>query len=72
MLIRIGFDIQMDCPAPTPMLLMLGVRPERRASLRRPDDLIVEPFAPVSFFTDSFHASRGGSRSSCSLIMCPR
>src|SRR4051812_1329023 len=33
MLIRCGFDIAFDCPAPTPLILMLSLRPERAADL---------------------------------------
>ena len=47
MLIRIGFEMVFEVPAPAPMLLMLGLRPEREASIRRPGGLRVEPEAPV-------------------------
>jgi transglutaminase-like putative cysteine protease len=33
MLIRAGYDITYDCPAPTPMNLLLSIRPERMAEL---------------------------------------
>jgi transglutaminase-like putative cysteine protease len=33
MLIRAGYEIAFDCPAPTPMILMLSVRPERQRDL---------------------------------------
>ena len=59
MLIRIGYDLQFNLPASAPMNLMLSVRPERRASLLKPDDLLVEPHAPVTFFTDSYGNSCG-------------
>src|SRR5947209_20223241 len=54
MLIRIGYDLVFDLPAPAPMLLMLSVRPEVFPALRRQETFRVEPFAPVTFFTDSF------------------
>ena len=54
MLIRIGFEMVFDVPAPAPMLLMLGLRPEREASIRRPGGLTVEPEAPVEWYTDGF------------------
>jgi transglutaminase-like putative cysteine protease len=54
MLIRIGFEMLFEIPAPTPMLLMLGLRPEREASIRRPGGLRVEPQAPVHWYTDGF------------------
>ena len=60
MLIRIGFEIVFEVPAPAPMLLMLGLRPEREASVRCPGGLRVEPEAPVQRYTDAFgnHAAR--------------
>jgi transglutaminase-like putative cysteine protease len=33
MLIRAGYEITYDCPAPTPMALLLSIRPERLADL---------------------------------------
>jgi transglutaminase-like putative cysteine protease len=54
MLIRIGFEMVFEVPAPAPMLLMLGLRPEREASVRRPGGLRVEPDAPVQSYTDGF------------------
>jgi transglutaminase-like putative cysteine protease len=54
MLIRIGYDLVFDLPAPAPMLLMLSVRPEVFPTLRKQEEFRVEPFAPVTFFTDQF------------------
>jgi transglutaminase-like putative cysteine protease len=41
MLIRAGFEIVYNCPAPTPILTLLSVHPSRRADLETPDDLMV-------------------------------
>ena len=46
MLIRAGFEIVYDCPAPTPMLTLLSVHPSRRGDLTAPDDLMVNG-API-------------------------
>ncbi len=54
MLIRIGFEMVFDIPAPAPMLLMLGLRPEREATVRRPGGLRVEPEVPLRWYTDGF------------------
>src|SRR4051795_6486366 len=64
MLIRIGYELVFDVPAPAPMLLMLALRPERDASVRRPGGTRVEP--PVAFdaFTDGF-----GNR--CARLVAP-
>jgi transglutaminase-like putative cysteine protease len=64
MLIKIGYDIAYEVFAPTPMLLMLYVRPERMKDLREPEKLITEPAVEVESFTDSF-----GNR--CSKIVAP-
>ena len=46
MLIRAGFEIVYDCPAPTPMLTLLSVHPSRRSDLKTPDDLMING-API-------------------------
>jgi transglutaminase-like putative cysteine protease len=61
MLIRIGFEIGFELKGPTPMVLMLFVRPSRQADLRGPEELVVEPSGvPVSHYTDLFgnHCAR--------------
>jgi transglutaminase-like putative cysteine protease len=64
MLIRLGYEIAFDLPAPTPMLLMLHVHPSRFGSLREPDRVRVEPAVPVEEFTDAF-----GNR--CGRLLAP-
>ncbi len=54
MLIRIGYDIIFNLPAPTPMHLLLYVHPSRVARLRAPEALMIEPYVPVEKFIDSF------------------
>jgi transglutaminase-like putative cysteine protease len=54
MLIRIGFEMVFEVPTPAAMLLMLGLRPEREASIRRPGGLRVEPEVPLQWYTDGF------------------
>ena len=54
MLIRIGYELVFDVPAPVTMLLMLYVHPEQRQVLRRPEGLVVEPDVPVHDYTDVF------------------
>jgi transglutaminase-like putative cysteine protease len=54
MLIRLGYDIQFDIPAPVPMVAMLHVHPSRTADLREPDELRLTPTAPVDIYHDSF------------------
>ena len=64
MLIRIGYDIAYEVSAPTPMLLMLYVHPERAGDLREPERLITEPGVEIEDFADSF-----GNR--CAKIVAP-
>src|ERR1022692_3313280 len=54
MLIHVGYDLEFDVPARTPILLMLYTHPSRASSLRGPDFIHVDPYAPVVVFTDSF------------------
>jgi len=64
MLIRIGYDIAYDVPAPVPMVLELYTRPERGRDLVRPEWLRTEPEIPVQEYLDSF-----GNR--CARILAP-
>jgi transglutaminase-like putative cysteine protease len=54
MLIRAGYEIIYDCPAPTPMMLLLNVHPSRRQDLVTPDRLTTAPYVPIRYFDDSF------------------
>ena len=54
MLIRLGYDIQFDVPAPVPMVGLLSVHPSRRQDLREPDQLRVEPVVPTQDYEDLF------------------
>ena len=60
MLIKIGFELVFDVPAPVPMLLMLHAHPEKVPALKYPERLVVEPEVPVRHYTDPFgnHAAR--------------
>ena len=54
MRIRCGYEIAYDCPAPTPMMLMLSIRPERERDLVTPQLLLTEPDVPLRTYHDSF------------------
>jgi transglutaminase-like putative cysteine protease len=64
MLIRIGFDVIFDIPAPTPMILMLYTHPSRLGSLSAPEVIQSSPSVPISTFIDSF-----GNR--CGRLLAP-
>lgn len=65
MLIRLGYDIQFDLPAPVAMVALLNVHPTRAHCLLEPDELHVEPEVHVTSYTDSF-----GNR--CSRFVAPQ
>jgi len=54
MRIRAGYSFAYDCPAPTPMLMMLNVRPERSPDLETPDRLITDPPLGYRTYLDAF------------------
>lgn len=64
MRIRAGFEIIYECPAPTPLLLMLNVRPEREADLETPDTVYIDNSAQIDSYLDGF-----GNR--CSRVVLP-
>ena len=64
MLIRVGYDIMFEHPAPTPIIAMLYLHPSRRSSIRRDEYLLVEPQVQVSEYIDSF-----GNR--CGRLIAP-
>jgi transglutaminase-like putative cysteine protease len=64
MLLRLGYDLQFEIPAPVPMVALLHVHPSRTADLRSPDELLVDPAVKKETFIDSF-----GNR--CSRFLAP-
>jgi hypothetical protein len=52
--IRCGYDIVYDCPNPTAILLLLGVRPERLPDLVTPQVIGIDPDVPRREFIDGF------------------
>ena len=64
MLIRTGYDIVFDYPAPTPVLAMLYVHPSRTSSIRRAESLVVEPRVQIADYVDAF-----GNR--CGRLVAP-
>ena len=54
MLIRLGYDLRFDLPAPTVMTTLLHVHPSRAQDLREPDLVRVDPPVRVELFHDLF------------------
>jgi len=52
--LRVGFEMEYDCPAPTPMILTLNIHHSRAADLVRPDLLYTSPAVPVTAYHDMF------------------
>lgn len=54
MLIKIGYELIFDIPAPVNMLMGLYVRPERQHVLTQPEAVITDPYTPIWTYIDSF------------------
>ena len=54
MLIRLGYDIRFDIPAPVPLVALLNVHPSRLDDLREEDRLRIEPEVAVEEYRDLF------------------
>jgi transglutaminase-like putative cysteine protease len=52
--IRVGYDLVYECPSPTPMMLMISLRPDRLPDLVTPQVITVEPAVAVRHYADSF------------------
>src|SRR5271165_3762474 len=65
MILRIGYDIQFEFPAPVAMVALLHVHPSRSADLRGPDDLQTTPAITTDPYIDSF-----GNR--CTRFLAPQ
>lgn len=59
MLIRIGFDLTFELPAPVAMYLMLYTHPSRSSSLIEPESIHSDPPLAIKTFIDS-HGNRCG------------
>lgn len=54
MILRLGYDMQFEIPAPVAMVTLLNVHPSRVADLRSPDELQAEPALQLESFFDGF------------------
>jgi transglutaminase-like putative cysteine protease len=52
--IRVGFEMEYECPAPTPMILALNIHYSRSGDLVYPDHLITHPSVPTTAYRDLF------------------
>ena len=65
MLIRLGYDIRFDVPAPLPFVAMLKVHPSRAHDLQTPDELRIASATNIEFYYDSF------GNNCCRFLACP-
>jgi transglutaminase-like putative cysteine protease len=63
-LIRLGYDLSFDVPAPVAMVAMLHVYPSRASDLLEPDILRLDPDVPIRQYTDAFG-------NACSRFLAP-
>jgi len=54
MVLRLGYDLEFDIPAPVAMVALLNVHPSRVADLRAPDEISIQPATPTESFVDGF------------------
>lgn len=54
MLIKLGYELVFDIPAPVTTLMMLYVHPDKAHVLRYPEKLVIEPDVPVHDYRDAF------------------
>jgi transglutaminase-like putative cysteine protease len=54
MLIRLGYELVYSCPQPTPMILNLNIHYTRAADLVRADNMLTDPWVPLSLYRDGF------------------
>jgi transglutaminase-like putative cysteine protease len=64
MLIKLGYEIAFESPAPVAMVLMLYLHPSRATTVRKAERLMLEPSLPVSEYFDAF-----GNR--CGRVFAP-
>jgi transglutaminase-like putative cysteine protease len=54
MKINFGYELVFNCPASTPMILMLHTHVSRTHDLLRPDDMKLDPLVPTRMYHDGF------------------
>ncbi len=54
MQIRFGYEIAISCAAPTPLICLLSVHPDRRGDLIRDDAMVTAPALPTTTYIDQF------------------
>ena len=64
MLIRLGYEIAIECPHQMPVISLLEIDPARQADIKRQSKVLTSPHVESSVYTDSFG-------NSCRRFMAP-
>ena len=54
MLVRLGYEIAIECPAPTPVFSLLEIHKDRRCDIRRESRVITSPRTPSRVYEDRY------------------
>lgn len=54
MLIRLGYEIAIECPQPTPLISLLEIHPDRQSTIQRQTRVLTSPTVPSAVYTDMF------------------
>jgi transglutaminase-like putative cysteine protease len=54
MLIRLGYEIAIECPQPTPLVSLLEIHPDRQPDIKRQTRVLTSPSVPSATYQDSF------------------
>jgi transglutaminase-like putative cysteine protease len=52
MLIRLGYEIAIECPQPTPVISLLEIHPDRQPDIKRQTRVLTSPTVPTVTYTD--------------------
>ena len=72
MQIRVGFEMEYQCPGPTPMILALNIHYSRASDLVRPDYLVTHPAVPVAPKSEVLLLPRAADQKLASAIVASR
>jgi transglutaminase-like putative cysteine protease len=54
MLIRLGYEIAIDCAQPMPLISLLDIHPDRQHDIKRQTKVLTKPHVPGSVYHDAF------------------
>lgn len=54
MLIRLGYEIAIECPQPTPVVSLLEIHEDRQVDVRRQTRVLTSPSVPTSLYQDRY------------------